>query len=155
MTEKTHKIERPLSPHLQVYRLPMTALMSISHRITGAALIVGAIFISMWFIAAVAGEQYYNQLMDFSQGWIGTLMIFGWSVALFYHLCNGIRHLLWDVGVGLNKCGAKKGNFTVLLLTAFLAIGVWFYQGTKEVVTPVGDANDIVVISQEHEEGAE
>jgi succinate dehydrogenase / fumarate reductase cytochrome b subunit len=126
MTEKIKLTERPLSPHLQVYRLPITALMSISHRITGVALVFGAIFISTWFIAAVMGEQYYNQLMSFSQGWLGTLMIFGWSLALFYHLCNGLRHLLWDVGIGLDKCGAKKGHFFVLLFTALLTVCVWF-----------------------------
>ncbi len=153
MTEKTNKIERPLSPHLQVYRLPLTALLSISHRISGIALILGAIFISIWFIAAVAGEEYYTLLMDFSQGWIGTLMIFGWSVALFYHLCNGIRHLLWDVGVGLNKCGACKGNTIVILATIILTAGIWFY--TSENAPDLVDVNAIEITDDEKEEGEE
>lgn len=128
MTENTKPIKRPLSPHLQTYRLPITALMSISHRITGAALIFGAIFISAWFIAAVMGEEYYNQLMAFSKSKLGIFVLAGWSLALFYHLFNGIRHLLWDVGVGLNKCGACKGNFLIILLTILSTVGVWAYS---------------------------
>lgn len=117
---------RPLSPHLQVYNLPMTARMSISHRISGVLLVIGSVLIGSWFVAAAASEEYYNMVMDLTLTLPGQIVLFGWSFVIFYHLCNGIRHLLWDAGFFLNKKGAAITNWLVLLATVILTGATWF-----------------------------
>src|SRR5690348_15437891 len=86
---------RPLSPHLQVYRLPLTAVMSITHRITGVGLSLGLIVVTVWLVAAAYGPEAYDAFAGFMVSWLGLLILLGFSLALFFHLCNGIRHLLW------------------------------------------------------------
>src|SRR5258708_16088954 len=88
--------QRPLSPHLQVYRWQLTSVMSILHRATGIALSLGAILLVWWLGAASDGPEPYAAVQRFLGSWIGLLLLFGWSLALFYHLCNGVRHLVWD-----------------------------------------------------------
>ena len=117
---------RPLSPHLQVYNLPMTARLSILHRISGALLVVGSVLIAAWFFTAAFSEDYYNMVMDLTLTAPGQFVLFGWSVVLYYHLCNGIRHLLWDIGFFLNKKGAAVTNWLVLLATLVLTGATWF-----------------------------
>lgn len=90
------KRQRPLSPHLQVYRLPLPALTSIVHRITGIGLTVGTLLLVWWLVAAAAGPDAYETASGFIASPIGLLLMFGWSAALWYHLFNGIRHLIWD-----------------------------------------------------------
>ena len=97
-SETKTKKQRPLSPHLQVYKPQMTSVMSILHRATGVALVAGTLMVAWWLIAAATGPQAYAYAQDFAASPIGMVMIFGWSVALFYHLSNGIRHLFWDMG---------------------------------------------------------
>lgn len=118
--------QRPLSPHLQVYRLPLTALMSISHRASGIFLAFGSLFIAAWIIAAGMGQTYYDMFMSFAQSGLGTLLLFGWSVALYYHLCNGLRHMLWDMGAGLNEKCANRGSVMVLIMTLILTAATWY-----------------------------
>src|SRR5690349_20771757 len=89
---------RPLSPHLQVYRPQMTTVLSILHRMAGFALSIGTAMVVWWLVAAAHGPVAYASAMKFAGTPLGTFMIFGWSAALFYHLCNGIRHLCWDLG---------------------------------------------------------
>jgi succinate dehydrogenase / fumarate reductase cytochrome b subunit len=91
---------RPLSPHLQVYRPQITSVMSISHRITGVALAVGTLLLVWWIGSAAAGPEAYATAQAFIGSWFGKLLLAGWSFCLFYHLCNGIRHLFWDAGKG-------------------------------------------------------
>ncbi len=119
------KSKRPLSPHLQVYRLPMTALMSIAHRITGAGLAVGSVLVIVMLLAASTSEGAYNNVMDFMTSIIGQLMLFGWTFAMFYHMCNGIRHLIWDTGRLFKLENAQKAGWVVLGATVFLTIIVW------------------------------
>lgn len=90
------KRQRPLSPHLQVYRLPLPALTSIFHRITGVGLSVGTLLLVWWLAAAAAGPDAYETASGFIASPLGLLLMFGWTVALWYHLLNGIRHLIWD-----------------------------------------------------------
>ena len=89
---------RPLSPHLQVYRPQLTSVMSILHRLTGIALAVGTLLLVAWLVAAATSPQAFGAIQAFNGSWIGRVLLFGWSFALFYHLCNGIRHLFWDAG---------------------------------------------------------
>ena len=90
------KRQRPLSPHLQVYRLPLPALTSIFHRIAGVGLSVGTLLLVWWLVAAATGPDAYAAASGFIASPIGLLLMFGWTVALWYHLMNGIRHLIWD-----------------------------------------------------------
>lgn len=124
-TPSSAKHPRPLSPHLQVYRLPMTALMSILHRITGAALAIGTILIIAVLLAAATGEEAYNGVMGFAGSWFGLILLFGWSVALFYHSFNGIRHLFWDMGYLFKIKNAEMAGFIVLGATALCTLIVW------------------------------
>jgi len=117
--------ERPLSPHLQVYRWQLTSVLSILHRATGAALSLGTILLVCWLMAAAEGPEAYAGMQGFLRSWLGLLLLFGWSVALFYHLCNGIRHLWWDTGRGLELKSVYAGGWAVLAATAVLTIIAW------------------------------
>ncbi len=116
---------RPLSPHLQVYRLPLTALMSFSHRATGIALSAGTLYLVWQLLAAASGPDAFEIFQRFAGSWLGILVLFGWSVALFYHLVNGIRHLCWDVGLAFTNDATTKANRVVLVATAVLIIIAW------------------------------
>lgn len=117
--------ERPLSPHLQVYRPQMTSVLSILHRITGAALAVGSLMLLWWLIAAASGEDAYNTFAWFCGTKLGVFMIFGWSVCLFYHLANGIRHLFWDMGFLFKIENAQAAGWAVLAFTVLMTAGSW------------------------------
>ncbi len=125
MSETIPKAKRPLSPHLQVYKLPLTAIMSISHRITGAALSVGSILVTAFFIAAASGEEHYNAVMDLASHPLGKLIMVLWSFALFFHMCNGIRHMFWDIGKNFNKASAHRSNYYVIAGAFALTAFVW------------------------------
>ena len=93
---------RPLSPHLQIYRLPLPALMSISHRLSGVMLSTGTIFVAVWLMMLAAGETSFALAQSVVGHPLSQLVLFGYSVALFYHACNGVRHLFWDAVIGVN-----------------------------------------------------
>src|SRR5947208_15474731 len=116
---------RPLSPHLQVYRWQLTSVLSILHRAAGVALSVGAVLLVWWLVAAAAGPGPYASFANFIGSWFGLLLLFGWSAALFYHLCNGIRHLVWDTGHGLDLKSTYLGGWLVLGGTAALTLIAW------------------------------
>ncbi|MFC5307464.1 succinate dehydrogenase, cytochrome b556 subunit [Azospirillum picis] len=116
---------RPLSPHLQVYKLPLTAVMSITHRITGVGLTVGTLLLVWWLVAAAAGPEAFARAQGFIGSFFGLLLMFGWSAALYYHLCNGIRHLVWDAGKAIELPDAERNNKVVLGATAVLTVLTW------------------------------
>ncbi|GMV68101.1 MAG: hypothetical protein AMXMBFR76_05400 [Pseudomonadota bacterium] len=116
---------RPLSPHLQVYRWSLTMAMSILHRATGIALSVGSILIVAWIAALAAGPDAFATAQALAGSPIGLLILFGWSVALFYHLCNGIRHLFWDIGMGFEKAQARRSGWLTLASTVALTALAW------------------------------
>ena len=116
---------RPLSPHLQIYRPQLTSVLSILHRATGVALSVGTLLLVWWLVAAASGPASYTDVQWFLGSWIGLLMLFGWSVALFYHLCNGLRHLWWDTGHGLDLPSVYASGWVVLAATALLTVIAW------------------------------
>lgn len=95
--------DRPLSPHLQVYRLPLTAVLSISHRATGVMLSLGLILWVAFLMAAAGGESSYATARAILDSFLGRLLLWGWIYALFFHLCHGVRHLIWDAGFGLER----------------------------------------------------
>jgi succinate dehydrogenase / fumarate reductase, cytochrome b subunit len=117
--------ERPLSPHLQVYRWQLTSVMSIVHRVTGVALAVGTLLLVYWLIAAAVGPGAFAAAQEFIGSILGRTLLFGWTVALFYHLCNGIRHLFWDAGRGFELRAAYASGWTVVIVTVVLSVIAW------------------------------
>jgi succinate dehydrogenase / fumarate reductase cytochrome b subunit len=101
MTE-TKPAQRPLSPHLQIYRPMLTMMMSIAHRLTGTALYFGVVLLVWWLTAAAHSDAYFNLVQGFFGHWFGRLILFGFTWALIHHALGGIRHLIWDTGRGLD-----------------------------------------------------
>ena len=116
---------RPLSPHLQVYRPQLTSMLSILHRITGVALAVGTLLLVYWLAAAAGGPESYAAAQGFIGSFFGQLLLFGWTVALFYHLANGIRHLFWDAGYGFELPTVYRSGQAVVAATAVLTVVCW------------------------------
>ncbi|ANK82870.1 succinate dehydrogenase, cytochrome b556 subunit [Minwuia thermotolerans] len=117
---------RPLSPHLQVYdMLQITALMSILHRITGVFLGLGMLLVIWWLVALASGPEYYTYVLGVAGSWIGRLVLFGFTAALFYHLCNGIRHLFWDAGRGFEIPAVYRSGWTVVIASLVLTVLAW------------------------------
>jgi succinate dehydrogenase / fumarate reductase cytochrome b subunit len=125
MTQAAKSSARPLSPHLQVYRLPLAAWLSITHRITGIGLTLGTLLLTWWVAAAAYGEESYAVFSDFISSPFGLFILFGFSVALFFHLCNGLRHLLWDIGKNFSIAATKTSNTFVLAGTVILTAIAW------------------------------
>ncbi len=119
------QVRRPLSPHLQVYRLPLTARLSILHRITGVGLAVGALVLVWWLVAAATSDGAYATVSAVLRSPIGYLALFAWSVALWYHFCNGIRHLFWDFGKGFELPQVHASGKAVFAATAVLTVLTW------------------------------
>jgi len=116
---------RPLSPHLQVYKPQLTTFMSITHRATGIALAVGTLILVCWLIAAATGETAFAEVQAFLGSIIGRLLLLGWSYALFYHMCNGLRHLFWDAGKGFEIETAYLTGRIVIGASVLLTIVAW------------------------------
>ena len=113
---------RPLSPHLQIYRPQLTSVLSILHRITGVALAVGTILLVYWLIAAASGPEAFAVATSIIGSWIGLILLFGWTFALFFHLANGIRHLFWDAGLGFELKTVYASGWTVVVAAAVLTL---------------------------------
>ena len=120
-------MERPLSPFMFPvwYRFQITSALSILHRLTGIALAVGSILLTWWLVAVAAGGQVFATTHAFIVSPIGVLLLFLWSVAFFYHLCNGVRHLAWDAGYGFELRQAFLGSYAVLTATVVLTVLAW------------------------------
>jgi succinate dehydrogenase / fumarate reductase cytochrome b subunit len=125
---------RPLSPHIQIYRWPVTMATSIVHRATGLALAAGTLLVAWWLIAAAMGAAQYDLFSAVARSPFGQLVLFGFVWSLAYHLLNGIRHLAWDVGYGFNVPTASRTGVLVFTLSIFVAIGVFVYAYTAKGV---------------------
>ena len=116
---------RPLSPHLQVYRPQLTSVLSITHRASGVVLTTGTIILALWLVSVAIGPETFAVMASIVGHPLGQF-----SVALFYHACNGIRHLSWDLGFGLTIPDVYRSGYVVLgatcVLTALLWFSVWF-----------------------------
>lgn len=119
------KRARPLSPHLQVYRPQITSVLSITHRATGIALTVGTVLLAAWIVAAAMGPAAHAQIAAILGSGLGQVLLFGWSLALFYHLLNGIRHLFWDAGHGFDLATMEKSGKAVVAGTVVLTALAW------------------------------
>ena len=116
---------RPLSPHLQIYRWPVTMLTSIVHRLTGLANIAGALLLTAWLVAAAHGPDTFGMMREVLSSIWGKIVLFGLSASLIYHLLNGIRHLAWDTGAGLSVPASRTTGYLVIAGTIVLTIGIW------------------------------
>ncbi len=112
---------RPISPHLTIYKPQYTSVLSILHRITGLALIASLLLVIFWFLSIAFGEKYYVWYLWFISSFpIQTIMILSiW--AIWYHTCNGVRHLLWDIGLGLEIRWIRPSSIAVLVLSTILS----------------------------------
>lgn len=114
---------RPLSPHATIYRWPLNAIMSILHRITGAGLMVGAILSVWWLLAAATSEEYFNLVNSLLTTVLGDLVFIGSLAALWYHCCNGVRHLIWDTGKGFENAHVKATGWAAIFAAIVLTGG--------------------------------
>jgi len=113
--------QRPLSPHLTIYRWPVSMATSITHRVTGVGLSVGTLFLAWWLIAAASGPEAYQTFSHLAANPIGQLVLFGFVWALAFHLLNGIRHLAWDMGYGFEVPTANATGWLAIVLSVVLA----------------------------------
>jgi succinate dehydrogenase / fumarate reductase, cytochrome b subunit len=122
-------MERPLSPFMFPvwYRFQITSALSILHRLTGIALAVGSILLAWWLVSVAAGGELFRATHVFIASPVGMLLLFGWSIAFFFHLCNGVRHLAWDAGYGFEIRNAYRSGYAVLAVTALLTVLTWLY----------------------------
>lgn len=120
---------RPLSPHLQIYKPQLTSVLSITHRGTGIFLSLGALFLACWLIALANGPESFNAIQHHVNNWYGQLLLFAWIFSLYYHLCNGVRHLFWDAGLGLEISTTYLSGYAVLVITVLLTVGTWCLNG--------------------------
>ena len=116
---------RPLSPHISIYRWPITMALSILHRATGVALSVGLMAMAFWLLSAATGSDKYAEFVALFDSIIGCLLLIGWSFAFFFHLMNGVRHLVWDTGRGFDKRQANASAWFVLITAVALTIVLW------------------------------
>ena len=117
--------QRPLSPHLQIYKPQITSMLSILHRATGIALSIGSVILVLWILALTLGENTYLMYSNLINNWFGKLIIFGFTFALFYHLSNGIRHLFWDAGFGFELSTVYKSGYATVGASVLLTAVAW------------------------------
>jgi succinate dehydrogenase / fumarate reductase, cytochrome b subunit len=118
-------VNRPLSPHLQIYKPQLTSVLSITHRGTGVFLTLGALFLSCWLLSIANGPESYTALQQHVLAWYGQVLLYAWVFSLYYHLCNGIRHLVWDMGLGLEIKTTYLSGYIVVAASIVLTIVTW------------------------------
>jgi succinate dehydrogenase / fumarate reductase cytochrome b subunit len=124
-TRAVARRDRPLSPHLTIYRPPITMTMSIIHRITGGALYFGTLLVAAWLIAASSSQAAFDWVNWAFGSWLGRLVLFGYTWALMHHMLGGLRHLVWDTGAGLEKHAASKIAWATLAGSIVLTLLIW------------------------------
>lgn len=124
---------RPLSPFMigPYYRPQLTSMLSITHRATGVFLSFGAVLLVLWLLAVAAGGETYARVQHISSAWYGQLALLAWTYALFYHLCNGIRHLVWDAGYAFDMKSVYLGGWLVVAVSIALTALLWLGAGMQ------------------------
>lgn len=118
-------VARPLSPHLQIYKPLINMVMSIIHRITGAALYVGSLLLAWWLIAAATGPGYFNFINGLASSIVGKIVLLGYTWALLHHMAGGIRHMIWDTGRGLDLATVDRMSWAGLAASLLGTIAIW------------------------------
>lgn len=116
---------RPRSPDVHIYRPQLTSVLSITHRATGVLLSLGSIVLVAWLVVIASGADSYAALTGFFSSWIGIVLLIGWTYALFYHLCNGIRHLCWDLDFGFELRSIYLSGWVVVAISVMLTLVTW------------------------------
>ena len=119
------KAEPPLSPHIQIYRWYFTMALSIAHRATGIVNSVMLLLLSWWLLALAAGPEAFGTVSMLVDSWLGTLVLLGYTPALFFHMGNGVRHLVWDAGYGFDPEIARQSGLAVLIFAGAMTVVVW------------------------------
>ncbi len=119
------KNKRPLSPHLTIYKPQITSIMSISHRITGVFQSLGTLLVFMTFTMLMLGEKYYEIIKIFYDFFLGKAFLFFYVLTLSYHVCNGIRHLIWDIGLGFEIKNVYYSGYITLFIAFLINLIVW------------------------------
>lgn len=125
MAQPERNTARPMSPHLQIYRWPVTMMTSIAHRATGIANYAGSALLAWWLVAIASGPEAYKVFATAIGSPIGLLVLFGYTWSLLYHLLNGVKHLVWDTGAGFDNKAAESSGMLVIVASIALAVGVW------------------------------
>lgn len=118
--------QRPLSPHLDIYKKQITSVLSIFHRATGVVLAIGALFLAAWLVCVAGDAECFAWCQQLLASWFGKLALFVFSASMIYHLLNGIRHLLWDIGWGMEIETVVKTGYLVIFLSLVLTALLWF-----------------------------
>ncbi len=124
------RAERPLSPHLQVYRPLINMVMSIIHRITGVALYFGTILLTWWLTSAAVGPDYFNYVSSIFGSLPGRIVLFGYTWALMHHMLGGLRHFVWDTGRGFDLVTIDRLSWGTLIGSALLTAAIWYSRLT-------------------------
>ena len=122
-------VKRPLSPHLQVYKPQLTSVLSITHRGTGVFLSLGALVLTYWLVSLAVSEELFNSFHLHTSFWYGKLFLIGFVFSLYYHLANGIRHLFWDIGLGLEISTTYKSGYFTIFISVVLTLTTLFIGG--------------------------
>ena len=134
MADTEAPVQRPLSPHLQIYRLTLSMVMSALHRLTGLGLVGGMILLTWWLLAAAAGQNAYGTFEGFASSWLGRLILFGFSWALLHHLIGGLRYLIWDLGYGMEPAEREwlvRANIIGSILATLLLWAILIMFGMR------------------------
>ncbi len=123
--KQTSRSDRPLSPHLQIYKPQLTSVLSITHRGTGVFLSLGAILLSGWLMAAATHPKNFTLIQTHLGNWYGQCLLAVFAFSLYFHLCNGIRHLFWDSGLGLDIETSYKSGYAALIISLLLTGITW------------------------------
>ena len=116
---------RPLSPHLQIYRWSWTMAMSIFHRATGTALYAGTLLLAVWLVAAASGRASFDMAQWLAGSWVGRLVLFGYTFALLHHMMGGLRHFIWDLGLGYEAQARMNMARLTLFISVPLTVLIW------------------------------
>ena len=125
MSSADVKASRPLSPHLSIYRWPLTMAMSILHRITGVGLYIGTALLAWWLLAASAGGPAFDFVNGLFGSWLGLLILFGYTWALLHHMLGGLRHFIWDFGYGMGRPARDYLALANIVGSLALTVIVW------------------------------
>lgn len=118
-------VNRPLSPHLQIYKPQLTSVLSITHRGTGVFLTLGAMFLSCWLLSVANGPESYTVVQQYILSWYGQIIMYAWVFSLYFHLCNGVRHLIWDMGMGLDIKTTYISGYIVVAVSILFTLLTW------------------------------
>lgn len=123
--------ERPLSPHLGIYRKQLTSVLSILHRISGIGLSIGAFGVAWFLVALAGGDASYARFLACATSPVGLALLFAWTAGINYHLLNGIRHLMWDAGKGFDLPTVYRTGWIVVVLAIASTAAIWFFALTS------------------------